>query len=439
MATPPSDDYAMPTRLIELLLGYQWEELGDDEIQPRRYDGEDWMGTHPGDEGSDWDMEALRMGQYYQYALCTIAVAGPSDCDQGFLADRLAMKYPIQADKLEIKGPDGNPRFFHNPLPSWIDLVDDSPLSSRGWCMQERLLSSRAVFFSRHCVFWECLEAKAAEYTPNWDDFRDEYVRTRVLNAWNVDRREELLRSQTVPELHTAWYDFVASYSKKNSTNHADKLVAIASVASLFGQRLNTAYRAGIWEDSLAFSMCWSSKSARSGVVKHDYAAPSWSWASAEAVAEIEYGSVSGKEFDNWIANIEVLNISITTATGDPKGRVLAAWLQVKGLMAIFYLTEAQPQSAPPQPARYSDPFLVAWDDKGVWRLHNKERHPVLRIGTLATQGSNFCTILLILESTGRTTLGMKQYKRICIVHWFTTEWEGEGRTSPQEETIEMV
>ncbi|KAI0538789.1 hypothetical protein GGR58DRAFT_277474 [Xylaria digitata] len=347
------------------------------------------------------------------------------------------MKYPIQADELEIKGPDGNPRFFHSPLPSWIDLIGDSPLSSRGWCMQERLLSSRVVFFSRHCIFWECLEAKTAEFIPNWGDFKDEYVRARVLGAWNVDRRGELLKSQTIPELHIACYDFVASYSKKNFTNHADKLVAISSVASLLEKRLKTAYCAGIWEDSLVFGMCWSSRPARSEVVKHDYAAPSWSWASVEA--EIEYGSVSGKEFGNWIANIEVLNISMTTATGDPKGRVLAVSLQVKGLMAMFCPAQARSRDAPPPPARYSDPFSVVWDDKAFRKLYGKKRHPVLRIGTLGSQGNNYCTVLLILESTGRTTVRMQQYKRVGIVRWFATEWEGEGCTPLQEETVEMV
>ncbi|KAJ8127065.1 hypothetical protein O1611_g6571 [Lasiodiplodia mahajangana] len=493
MATPPSNDYAMPTRLIDvgspsqpprlvttselqvapyITLSYCWGTSGKnlrttksnldsmtEEIEWRRLPKtvQDaitfvralgvrylWVDAlcivqHEflGDEGSDWDVEALRMGQYYQHSLCTIVIAGSSDCDQGFLADRLAMKYPIQADELEIKGIDGKSRLFHSPLPSWSELIDDSPLSSRGWCMQERLLSSRVLFFSRHCIFWECVEAKTAEFLPDWDDFQDRYARARVLNAWNTDRRAELLSSETIPGLHGAWYNFVATYSKKNFTNRADGLVAVASVAGLFEERIKSAYRAGLWEDSLAFGMCWSRESTWNEVEKHAYTAPTWSWASAEGA--IEYESVSGKEFDNWISNIEILNISVTAATGDPKGRVLAGAVRIKGLMAMFCPAEGRSRSAPPQPSRYHNPFKVDWDSKAFRKLYSKEWLPVFRIGILGSQGNVYCTVLLILKPTGHEELGVLQYERIGIIHWFAIEWEGEGSTPLREEIIELV
>ncbi|KAI0418929.1 hypothetical protein F5X98DRAFT_336715 [Xylaria grammica] len=80
--------------------------------------------------------------------------------------------------------------------------------------------------------------------------------------------------------------------------------------------------------------MPWSTVSAQGGAVKHGYTAPSWPWASVDA--EIVYGLVSGKEFENRIINIDVLTVSITTAIGDPQGRVLAAALQIKGLMSYI-------------------------------------------------------------------------------------------------------
>ncbi|KAI8956216.1 hypothetical protein F4801DRAFT_595465 [Xylaria longipes] len=226
------------------------------------------------------------------------------------------MKYPIQAYELEIKGPDGNPRFLHlqSPLPSWSYLIDHSPLFTRGWCTQEGLLSTRVIHFPPHCIFWECLEAQATEYLPNGGDSEYENI-DDIAAGQTIVRPGQLLMSATIPDAHEAWYDLVETYSRTNFTHQADKLVAISSVAGLFEKDIKTTYRAGIWEATLAYGMSWSSLRPKR----------------------------------------------------DPKGRVLAAALQVTGLMGMFCPAEVRLRSTPMTASKiYVDPFEIPWDNKPV-------------------------------------------------------------------------
>lgn len=47
-------------------------------------------------------------------------------------------------------------------------LVDReaTPLLSRGWCVQERLLAARVAYFGAEKVFWECCHYVVKESSP---------------------------------------------------------------------------------------------------------------------------------------------------------------------------------------------------------------------------------------------------------------------------------
>jgi hypothetical protein len=45
----------------------------------------------------------------------------------------------------------------------WARKFIDQPLNQRGWVLQERILSPRALYFGREQLFWECREFVACE------------------------------------------------------------------------------------------------------------------------------------------------------------------------------------------------------------------------------------------------------------------------------------
>jgi hypothetical protein len=60
--------------------------------------------------------------------------------------------------------------------------VGQAPLNTRGWVMQERLLSRRILHFGSDMIYWECCIRSASELRPHGyiynkftDDFEDNY------------------------------------------------------------------------------------------------------------------------------------------------------------------------------------------------------------------------------------------------------------------------
>ncbi|KAB8224216.1 ankyrin repeat-containing domain protein [Aspergillus novoparasiticus] len=53
--------------------------------------------------------------------------------------------------------------------PSWVALLAQGPLQSRGWCLQERELSPRVLHYTPSQVLWECRAFKASEGWPARD------------------------------------------------------------------------------------------------------------------------------------------------------------------------------------------------------------------------------------------------------------------------------
>ncbi|KAK3379706.1 hypothetical protein B0T24DRAFT_521123 [Lasiosphaeria ovina] len=84
------------------------------------------------DSPDDWLREAARMGSYYRNAILTIAAAAG---DVGLFA---GARRDAEAD---------------TPL----DLL------TRGWVLQERLLSRRFLIFGPHELIWECMESRDCE------------------------------------------------------------------------------------------------------------------------------------------------------------------------------------------------------------------------------------------------------------------------------------
>jgi hypothetical protein len=47
------------------------------------------------------------------------------------------------------------------------DIIENTPLSNRGWVFQERMLLSRVVHFGLEQVVWECEHRRACETHPD--------------------------------------------------------------------------------------------------------------------------------------------------------------------------------------------------------------------------------------------------------------------------------
>jgi hypothetical protein len=209
------------------------------------------------DSQEDWRAEAAKMGHYYRNAHLTISALDAPDGVTGFLA---------KTRSIPVAQIDDNESWRESGL-NWKDTFRQSPLSRRGWVLQERLLSRRVLHYARDEVLWECMECSARERTTclSAEDTGKRIIRTHYLgDAASVQLRQ--------------WYDIVCQYSGLNLSFDDDVFAAIGGIARTFRKATGLKYAAGLWWEHLPYGFLWYCESNRLG--GRSAVAPSWSWAS---------------------------------------------------------------------------------------------------------------------------------------------------------------
>jgi hypothetical protein len=178
-------------------------------------------------------------------------------------------------------------------------------LSSRAWCLQERLLSRRILHFGKDLLHWECYAGMWSEnstdcrtrdhFTDHDDagDLRKAFVPTnpfRTLSAESlIPYLAEIGESLASRKPYGDWYRMVEIYSTRQLTNPADKLPALSGASRRFTALCKDVYIAGLWINDTPAGMMWSGTGLFKPIGQHGhlrrpskYRAPSWSWASVD-------------------------------------------------------------------------------------------------------------------------------------------------------------
>ncbi|KAI9768775.1 MAG: hypothetical protein M1839_003960 [Geoglossum umbratile] len=271
------------------------------------------------DDEEDWQHEAAQMGTVYRNSLLTISATGSSDSGMGCF-----IKYvpsPIHPVKLDYQSHDGSRKghMFIRPQPATItESLDRSPVSSRGWCLQERFLSRRILHYSKHQLYWECQKHCVAE---------DGTITSRLFKQ-SFNLRNYGLNDDPA-SIFWRWCLLVEEYSKRKLTKPSDKLPAISGLASEVYRRTGDQYLAGLWKSNLHIDLLW--ESTPGGMVRpQGFRAPSWSWASLDG--PIRYAGVN-RLAKAAMPDIRILDARITNVDEDRHGGVSGGYLQISGLL----------------------------------------------------------------------------------------------------------
>ena len=197
----------------------------------------------------------------------------------------------------------------------------ESPLSSRAWGMQERMLSSRVLHFTKKGLICECRERY---YTLHMLSSFDHRAMSRTLpgalrmfeeglpgTSWGVtvgilasslsEDQQMLMHSAmrctnvsavrggsdgtdrkkgNQHQLVSWWYkNIVAEYSACRLKFQTDRMIALSSMAAIFGTYIGSQYIAGLWLAEIEEGLEWK----RAGVAYQDTKLdhfPSFSWMS---------------------------------------------------------------------------------------------------------------------------------------------------------------
>jgi Heterokaryon incompatibility protein (HET) len=153
-------------------------------------------------------------------------------------------------------------------------------LHTRGWVVQERLLSPRTIHFTKSQIFWECSKVPLAcqDFPLSMDvDLpglgRKGQSRGHSPYSW---------KSEDPTKQHNRWLAILEDYTRRSLSRPEDRLPAIAGIASRINSVLQDTYRAGHFKSKLLHSLIWQCRPI-SAFESTEYRAPSWSWASMEA------------------------------------------------------------------------------------------------------------------------------------------------------------
>ncbi|KAF6824864.1 hypothetical protein CPLU01_10630 [Colletotrichum plurivorum] len=269
------------------------------------------------DSEEDWLRESARMTSVYANAWITIVAAGARDSDEGFIALSKPLPEPLQ---LPVKAHTNEYAALEKSIVFETEMpLQNEPLFSRAWPLQEWELSPRRLVFRHFRIDFECLDSPQRQAMA--DDSENYYWPESLMLG-------TLLGREGCGFADEVWHALVHNYSVRDLTNADDKLPAMEGLAQRFrvlhGGRCGR-YLAGLWEGSLPQDLAWipipSARKERNG---GRLTAPSWSWASREGRL------IFDDAVEPIVAEPLLAETTLASAT-NPFGRVLGGRIVIRG------------------------------------------------------------------------------------------------------------
>jgi hypothetical protein len=273
------------------------------------------------DSQRDWEEECVKMSAIYANAAVTLADVGMHG--DGLLRRGLSLSYPnSDSCGLRYSNSHGSPvgtvtvRFIKSDKYSgqYHTRPNLSPLDGRGWTLQERVLSSRVLFFGDEKMWWQCssdLWLETLQMRSKLVDIGDNHLSKRPLYS----RQPELI--------YRWWYDVLVSYGRRALNFPMDILPAVSGIASFVQGLTGDVYLCGLWQHDLARGLMWySNYSAEGNPVNLNipFRGPSWSWARSDTVrATPAFEEGCDRHVEPFVTFVSA---QITPEGGDPFGRV---------------------------------------------------------------------------------------------------------------------
>ncbi|KAI1119786.1 heterokaryon incompatibility protein-domain-containing protein [Nemania abortiva] len=299
------------------------------------------------DSLSDWHRQTHQMIDVYRNSHCNISAVGSSynPSTKGLFEERRwerRLLYPFLV-KEGFQPREENRRdgwvAWNDSM--WDNDVQKTPLSTRGWVVQERFLGTRVVHFTQNQIFWECLESIHCGTDPNStletidSNVRHSSITTTQYKSSRLEvercastRRLEARDDDTSRRLRREWSAILSVYMSSNLTKDSDRLIALSGIAKIFRELSGDTYVAGLWKKTIDLDLAWRSYASRGIPARRSTSyAPSWSWASIVG-GQVRILSLSRRP-SSYVTLLEVRVIT-DPPNGDPAGSLRSAELDIE-------------------------------------------------------------------------------------------------------------
>jgi Heterokaryon incompatibility protein (HET) len=323
------------------------------------------------DDYADWEDESSKMFSIYRDSVLTLAAASSSNGDGGIFSKRPYDVLATSAIILGIKYDDDEPENYKLPeidiLVSRIELdpntpedvldsealvkdagefngpfllvrkpvlshgiysygfhkyhtATDFPLEDRAWCLQERILSTRIVHFSRDELVWECKCSTQCEC--GGISSREGAITLREHFEVFLQNEDPRVRSDT-------WMEMVSKCTKRKITNESDRLPTLSGLARCLQEQGFGKYLAGLWMEHLPAQLLWCTYYGDQARRASTYRAPSWSFASVENASFNNALETMFRTHRHFLASFS--SAECRPAGTDPTGNVAEGHITITG------------------------------------------------------------------------------------------------------------
>jgi hypothetical protein len=343
------------------------------------------------EDKKDWKIEADKMGSVYRNASLTIVAAAATSSDsgcfprnQGSDASKVHRTqcelgvYNVQQDcgqhaqhALKLVATETAARLHSRSDEDGFRRR--GPLDTRGWVLQEEILSARSLIFGEDGIYWECVSTLAADRKPEGVSWRHTAVarhssrdRQFIDASYSRHFKGLLLELEDIytasyedgqssfyrPTLVDTWMSIVENYSTRHLSFETDRLPALKGLTQVLKDMVDISGGIadgtwGLWDvkhlmwqvvdrEQIRIEPCECvrkedrrvvvavSQKPRRGRKEHSLSdLPSWSWASVNQ--KVFYQSkFKGKPFATY--EEEIFITSITSAASNRQ-------LAIKGVM----------------------------------------------------------------------------------------------------------
>jgi hypothetical protein len=270
----------------------------------------------------DWKKHVTVMGDIYRYCDLCIATAAASSANEACFKQRDPdLIAPVVID-LHSKDPTEAPESYiliseeHNSRGH-----RDALLASRGWALQERLLSPRILSLGRQQMFWECITTVGKNICETFPTGLPAPCNER--GPFGLPTTTRNPGSRYTPTLRRLWLDLIETYCEcKLTREDEDKVAAFSGIARNMALLFSdSTYIAGFFSFELPDSLLWrvrrdTEPQSRPRPATGTYRAPSWSWAATNAPIFINSTEPSAR-----FALVEDHNVKLAKSN-DPFGQL---------------------------------------------------------------------------------------------------------------------
>lgn len=221
------------------------------------------------DDLEDWRKEATCMKDVYAGSSITISASDAQDSTQGCFVD---LDLDLWKD-LDVAFEQMGARYKTKNVLIRVHQGDIrrrtkfANLSTRGWTLQEQLLSHRVIHCMQPEMHWNCHHSYHTESQVTFEGERFKSF------SWKY-----FPENASIEDMKRLWLEWITDYSKRNLTVARDRLAALAGMVQYFHDRTGFKHLLGCWHETLLDELLWARFGDTVDPSNALASVPSWSW-----------------------------------------------------------------------------------------------------------------------------------------------------------------